>query len=191
MARRALCLLAIGGVGFLGLVILMLSLFWTQYSPISQFASDYGVGAYGPEMNAGFFLAGAGVVSLGLVLPSSGTGKGSGAGGALLALDGIALFASGYFQTDIEGAVATFHGQIHDFAGVTFFLTSPAALLLVSRGFGRRWFAIVVAALAGAVAFVVADGALSLGATGLAERLVILVVFSSLILTSASVYRRT
>jgi hypothetical protein len=38
-------------------------------------------------------------------------------------------------------------------------------------------------------AFLVGDGALGLNAAGLAERIVILVVFSSLIITSAKVYR--
>ena len=183
LVRTALCALSVAGVGYLGSVILALSLFWTQYSPISQFASDYGVGAFGPEMNAGFFLAGAGVVSLALVAPS-GPGSNHRAAAFLLFLDGLCLVASAFFQTDIEGAAATFHGGVHNFAGVVFFITSPVAVMLLGRRFGSRWFFIALAAVAGAVAFVVANGVLGLGATGLAERMVILVVFSGLILTS-------
>ena len=182
--RTVLCLLTVAGVGYFGSVMLVLSIFWGQYSPVSQFASDYGVGAYGPEMNAGFLLAGAGVVSLAVVELSE-PGLQTKAGGLLLVLAGLALVVSGLNQTDIEGAAATFHGQVHNVAGVVFFLTSPVAVVLSSSRFGRRWFAVALSAVAGAAAFVVADGVLELGATGLAERLVILVVFASLILTSA------
>ena len=135
-------------------------------------------------MNAGFLLAGAGVVSLAVVELSE-PGLQTKAGGLLLVLAGLALVVSGLNQTDIEGAAATFHGQVHNVAGVVFFLTSPVAVVLSSSRFGRRWFAVALSAVAGAAAFVVADGVLELGATGLAERLVILVVFASLILTSA------
>ena len=182
LIRTALCLLSIVGVGYFGSVMLALSLFWGGYSPVAQFASDYGVGAYGPEMNFGFVLAGAGVISLALVVLSEpGLKKGA---ALLLVLDGVALAASGFYQTDIEGAAATFHGQVHNAAGVLFFVTSPVAATLLSLGFGRKWSAAALTAVAASVAFAVADGALGLGATGLAERFVILVVFGSLILTS-------
>lgn len=186
LTKTALCGIAIAGIGYFGLVMLVLSLFTTQYSPLSQYASDYGVGAYGPEMNSGFFLAGAGFISLALVVLTSGSGSRTKTGGALLALDGLALMMAGSYQADIEGAVATFHGQVHNFAGVMFFLTSPVAMLLVSSRFGRRRFATTFFAMIGAVVFVTLNGVLGLDATGLAERLVLLVLFPSLVFASTS-----
>ena len=188
---RALGAFAAVGVGYLGLVILALSVATAEYSPVSQFASDYGVGAYGAEMNSGFLLAGLGVFSLALVLAFSQRRRVVRVGGALLAPSGAALVAAGLYRADIEGAAATFHGLAHDVAGAAFFLVTPVALLLIARGFGRTWFRLTLSSLAVAVAAVVANGALGLGATGLAERAVILVVFTSIILTAARVYRES
>jgi hypothetical protein len=41
LLRKALCAAAVLGVGYLGTVILLLSIFMAQYSPITQVASDY------------------------------------------------------------------------------------------------------------------------------------------------------
>jgi hypothetical membrane protein len=177
------------GVGYLGAVILILSLAWTQYSPVTQVASDYGVGAFAPEMNAGFFLAGVGVISLAVAVIRSGATRGQKAGACLFLLDGLALAVNAFFQTDLEGAAGTLHGTIHAVGGVVFFFTSPVGILLVAHGFGRRWFRGALLSLALAVAALAGNGALGLNAGGLAERVLILVVFLSLILIAARIYR--
>ena len=189
--RSGLLLFTIAGVGYFGAVILVLSLVATPYSPISQFASDYGVGAYALEMNSGFFLAGGGVLSLAIAIFASGASRVTKSGAALLLPAGVALLLSGFFQTDLEGAVSTFHGAVHNFAGVVFFISSPVGLTLVSKGIGLRRFAIAVAAFVAGLAFAVANSAMGLNATGLAERVVILFVFSSLILTAAELLRES
>ena len=186
LVRTALCALALAGVAYLGIVILVLSLTWSAYSPISQVASDYGVGAYASWMNSGFFLAGAGVIALAAVGVSSGTGRGVRRGSALLLLAGAALIVSAFFQTDIEGAATTFRGTVHSLAGIVFFITAPVALLLISHGYGRKRFVPTLGALLAAVSLLAAIGALGLDAGGLGERVVILVVFSALLLTSAT-----
>ena len=187
--RSALLLVAMVGVGYFGAVMLILSLVPTPYSPVSQYASDYGVGAYGPEMNSGFFLAGAGVLSLAVAVLASGGSRVQKVGAALLIPAGIAALFSGAFQTDLEGAASTFHGAVHNLGGVVFFLTSPVGLTLISSRMGRRRLVITVAAFVTCLAVVVANGALSLDATGLAERVVILFVFGSIILTAARLFR--
>jgi hypothetical membrane protein len=185
----ALCIIAVVGVGYLGAVIFVLSLFWNGYSPISQVASDYGVGAYAFEMNSGFLLAGLGVMSLALALLLSDTTRGQKVGAVLLFPAGLALVANAFFTTDLEGAAQTLHGIVHGVGGAVFFFTSPVALLLVSRGYGGRWFLATLAALLVAVAGLALDGALMLNAGGLAERGIIFVVFSLLILTAAKIYK--
>jgi hypothetical membrane protein len=187
--RSALALTAMLGVAYFGSVILVLSLGTTEYNPVAQFASDYGVGAYGPEMNSGFFLAGVGVAALALAILTSGWTRVQKIGAGCLIPAALALLLSGLFQTDIEGAPPTFHGAVHNMAGVVFFLVSPVGLLLISRGFGRLWLAATGAAFASGLLFVIANGAMGLDATGLAERIVILFVFASIILAAAKVYR--
>ena len=189
--RRGLCLLAVSGVSYLGLVILALSLFTTAYSPVSQVASDYGVGAYAFWMNSGFLLAGLGVLSLGGVLATGDRGRTERTGGALLFVSGLALVLNSAFATDIEGSAQTFHGDVHALAGVLFFIAASLGVLLVSRGFGRSWFRSVSLGLVVAATFLALDGVLGLDASGLGERVAILVIFSSTILIAARVYRES
>jgi hypothetical membrane protein len=186
--RRALCLLATTGFSYLGLVILVLSIFTAAYSPVSQVASDYGVGAYALWMDSGFFLAGVGMVGLAATLVLSQRRRTLRAGGALMVVSGVALVFDSFFATDIEGSPATTHGTVHAFAGVVFFIVAALALVLVSRGFGKRWFVSVSSGLLVAVAFLALDGALALNASGLGERIAILVIFTSTILTAAKAY---
>ena len=190
MVRTAMCLAGVVGVAYLGLVILFLSLFTSEYSPITQVASDYGVGTYGPEMNSGFFLAGVGVLCMALVVVPSGR-RDERVGGVLLALAGLALVTNAFFQTDLEGAAATLHGTVHALAGVVFFIMAPVGLLLVNHGLGRRRFFFTLGAFAAVVAALALDGILGLNASGLAERVAILAIFSSLILTSLAVLRES
>lgn len=188
--RSALCILAIVGVGYFGAIILALSFATGLYNPVTQFASDYGVGVYGPEMNSGFILAGIGVVSLSAAVLSSEMQRVQKAGGALLLFAGLALLASGCFQTDLEGAAPTLHGAVHNTAGVIFFLTSPVGLALITWGFGLRRFVVTLGAFILGGALAVANSSLNLNATGLSERVVILFVFSSLIFTAVSAFRQ-
>lgn len=186
--RGALAIAAIVGVAYFGMVILMLSLGTNQYNPITQFASDYGVGTYGPEMNSGFFLAGVGIIALALAVLTSGGTRAQKIGAACLLPSGLALLLSGFFQTDVEGAVPTFHGAVHNMAGVAFFLVSPVGLMLISKEYGRPWLVVTAVAFGSGLLFAVANSSMGLNATGLSERVVILFVFTSMILTAARVY---
>ncbi len=190
MARSALALLAIAGVAYLGLVILVLSLLTSQYSPVTQVASDYGVGPYAAAMNLGFFVSGLGAISLALATYGSGSSGTRRAGAALLVPAGLALMTNGFFQTDIEGAATTMHGVIHSLGGVVFFLASPVGLLLVSGATGGRRFTVTLLAFAVGAALLALNGALGLNAAGLAERVMILFVFGSYIAGAADVYSK-
>ena len=179
------------GVGYLGLVILLLSLFTTDYNPITQLASDYGTGTYAVEMNAGFIAAGVGTLSLALLGLLDLEGRSARVGSAFFFPAGLALIMNGFFSTDIEGAATTLHGTIHGLGGLVFFTTAPVALLLVGYSFGRRWFALTLLALALGLGSLLLDSAMALDAAGLAERIMILVLFSSMILTAPRITRGT
>lgn len=184
--RRALCLVAMVGLGYLGLVILALSLFWAKCSPVTQAASDYGVGAFAAEMNSGFFIAGLGLLSLSVaILPTTGR-RVVKAGALLLVPAALALILNAFFQADIEGAARTLHGTVHGIDGAVFFFTSPAGLLLTSLKFERKWTWILAWGLAFALASLAVPGLLGLDAGGLGERILILVVFSSAAATAFS-----
>ena len=178
---RVLVSVAIIGVSYFGLTILLLSILTTDYNPIIQLASDYGVGRFAIEMNLGFLIGGIGLIAFGLAISRI-----SRVGSVLLLIDGLVLILDSYFTTNIEGAPATFHGTIHGFGGAIFFFTAPVGMLLVSYRLGRSRFLPTLVAFIIVVIFEIANSALSLNAGGLAERVVLLVIFSSVIATSLS-----
>jgi len=181
--RTVLAWVGVAGVSYFGLTILLLSLLDNDYSPISQAASDYGVGRFATEMNLGFLLGGVGLIAFALVIGGRGAAAvRSRAGSALFLVAGLVLIMDSYFTTNMEGSPATLHGTIHGFGGFVFFITAPIGVLVISRKFGRA------RVLAAAVGLVVGFAMLAVnaGLSGLAERVILLVIFSSVIVTAKS-----
>jgi hypothetical membrane protein len=184
--RTVLAWLGVAGVSYFGLTILLLSLLDTDYSPISQAASDYGVGRFAIEMNLGFLLAGIGLIAFAVVVGGRGAAaQRSRAGSALFFVAGLVLIMDSYFTTNMEGGPATLHGTIHGFGGFVFFVTAPIGVLAVSRKFGRA--RVLVAAVGLIVGFAML--AVNAGLSGLAERVILLVIFSSVIVASRGLAR--
>ena len=188
-AARILALVGMLGIAYLGSTILVLSFLPTGYSPISQVASDYGVGRFAFEMNLAFLFAGIGFISLALAVGMAKTARAFRVGSSFLFIAGSTLVINAFFATDIERSPVTLHGTIHGLAGVVFFITAPIGILLISYGFGRGRFLITLLSTLIAVIFLAANTALSLDANGLAERIAILVIFSSSILVSYRIAR--
>jgi hypothetical membrane protein len=183
--ERILSLIAIGGVSYFGLVILLLSLFDTDYNPITLAASDYGVGRFAVEMNVGFFVAGIGILAFSIANVLQNARPKSKVGSAFLIVAGLVLIMDSYFTTNVAGSPSTLHGTIHGFGGFFFFISAPVGILLISRKIGRVRF---LATLLGLVVGFVVLGAPD-NASGLAERIVLLVIFSSIILASLDIYK--
>jgi hypothetical membrane protein len=173
-------LVAVACVGYFGLVILVLSLFSTQFSPISQAASDYGIGSFALAMNAGFFVAGVGMIAFAVSLRRA--SRGFRVTPVLLTISGLVLMMDSYFHTNLEGTPANTAAMIHGFGGFFFFLTAPIGILLVSRRFGLARFLVTLAMLLVGFAILFAN----IGLFGLGERLVLLTIFSSVIIDCVS-----
>jgi hypothetical membrane protein len=184
---RALAWVAILGVSYFGLTMLVLSLVDTDYSPISQAASDYGVGRFAVEMNSGFLVGGVALVAFALAVGRRGVPRGSRAGSALFLVAGLVLVMDSYFTTNLEGGPSTLHGTIHGFGGFVFFITAPVGILLVSRKLGRRRLLVTFVGLIAGFGLLAANAGLS----GLAERVILLVVFSSVIVAARDTGSRT
>ena len=90
-----------------------------------------------------------------------------------------------YFTTNMEGGPATLHGTIHGFGGLVFFITAPIGVLVVSRKLGRA--RILVAAVGLIAGFAML--AVNAGLSGLAERVILLVIFSSVIVAAKGLAR--
>jgi hypothetical protein len=184
---RILSLTAFSGVSYFGLVILLLSLLDTDYNSITQFASDYGVGRFAIVMNLGFLVAGIGICAFAIANVLQKQRIKSGLGPAFLLVAGGVLIMDSYFTTNVEGGPSTLHGTIHAFGGFFFFITAPLGILLVSRRASpRRTIVTLIGLVTGFVVLAAPDSA-----TGLAERLILLAIFSSVIVASIDLYRNS
>jgi hypothetical membrane protein len=133
-------------------------------------------------MNSGFLLAGIGFIAFAIFTYSRRLSR---VGSVLLFLDGIVLCMNAFLTTDPEGATPhTLHGLIHGAIGGIFFFTMPVAMLLVSRRLGRTVLLLTgIGIIIGVASFIISD-VFSLNASGLAERIVLLVFFSWIISNS-------
>jgi hypothetical membrane protein len=181
LRELAFTLVAVLGESYFALTVLLLSLFDSDYNPITQVASDYGVGRYAFEMNLGFFIGGIGLIAFALGLAKQHGRLRSRAGSVLLFLAGSVLVMDSYFTTSIEGTAPTLHATIHGFGGLIFFITAPVGVLLISRRTGRMRFSITLLALLVGFGLLVASSVLSLNAGGLAERIIIEAILWSVV----------
>jgi hypothetical membrane protein len=184
---RILSLVAFFGVSYFGLVILLLSLLDPDYNPITQFASDYGVGRFAIVMNLGFLIGGIGICAFAIASVLQKQRIKSRVGPAFLLVAGGVLMMDSYFTTNIEGAPATLHGTIHGFGGFFFFITAPLGILLVSRRASPRRTPVTLIGLV--IGFIVLGAPDN--ATGLAERLILFAIFSSVIFAPLGMYKHS
>jgi hypothetical membrane protein len=174
---RALLIFSILAVSYFGLVILVLSLFDSDYSPVTEAASNYGVGRFGILMNLGFLMAGLGFLAFAIAYRKIKEEGKSRLGPGFLFFAGLILIMDSYFTTNLPNSPSTLHGTIHGLGGLFFFISAPVGILLVSRKIGReRFYATLLALLAGYVVLGV-----PLDVAGLGERLILLVIFVSMI----------
>lgn len=183
--QRILPLVSIVTVSYFGLVILLLTFFDGEFNPITDAASDYGVGHFAIAMNLGFFVAGIGFVAFALsyigqkMRPKSGP--------ILLVIAGLILMMDSVFTTNLPGGPPSLHGTIHGLGGLFFFITAPIGLLLISRRQSLPQFLVTVFAFV--IGFIILGAPINAG--GLAERIVLLVIFSSVILDSLHLYQHS
>jgi hypothetical membrane protein len=182
---RVLAVLSILGVGYFELVIVALSLIDTEFSPISEAASLYGVGRYAIEMNLGFFVGGIGMISFALALYHQRTKQRSMVDTALLTIGGLVLIMNSYFNTNVPGQPTTLNGTIHGVGGFLFFTLVPAGILLIARKSGRLQLSITLATLLIGGVLLLAP----INASGLAERIIISVIFTTIIFHSLAFLR--
>ena len=185
--NRGLALFSIFSIGYFGLVILVLSLFDSDYNPIALPASDYGVGRFALEMNLGFFVAGVGFLAFALANLRQKTQRKSKVASGFLFAAGLVLIMDSFFHTNLQGQPADTGALIHGFGGFLFFITAPVGILLVARKISRARFAVTLVALI--IGFVILGAPDNAG--GLAERLILLVIFSSMIINALNLYSKT
>jgi bacteriorhodopsin len=134
--------IALVGVVYFVVIIVVLHLLRPDLSPISQPTSEYAVGQYGFLMSSAFFsmsLASFALV-VGLYQGVSPRARSS-IGLGLLGLWGVGILIAMSFPIDPEGAPQTVSGTIHRINGPLAFLSLTAGTILVSRRFkhDQQW----------------------------------------------------
>jgi hypothetical membrane protein len=186
---KIVALMAILGMGYFGLTVLVLHFLPTGYDPVRQFVTDYAVGQYALEMELGFFAFGAGVAALAIAIALANDSRIQRFGASMLFFTGVCLFLVGLFPTDVEGAAVTLHGEIHFVLSSVVFILTPISILLVSYGKGRRWFVTALSSLILAGIIVPVTVTPTLGAGGLVERIFVLVLLVWQLGFSVDLYR--
>jgi hypothetical protein len=161
----------------------------TDLSPAHDRLSEYANGAYGGVMTLSFFTLGAGIVLLGLMLPSSGPRHGWRRVVRFAVVGaGCGMVLSGLYRTDPDGAPTTserVHSLASGAATMALIAAAVSSLFLAHAGSPRRA-SVPAGALAGAA---VALGAISpvlheTAWTGLGQRALWLTLMAWLLLTA-------
>jgi hypothetical protein len=189
---------ALVGITYFGLAVIILHFLPTDYNPVTQAVSDYGVGRYAAIMTSAFFSIGIGTIALALsLLRFNKLGRLGRFGILSLMIAGACFFAVGFFPTDLEGAPATTIGLLHTSLSAIVFLANILAALCLSRSFRldeslRPFYKSSIILAIAEIVILVATKAFfdsSYGVRGVVERAFILSFYSWLLLASIQIYR--
>jgi hypothetical protein len=134
--------LALMGITLFVMIVFALHFLRPDLNPISRPVSRYAVGPYSFLMATAFFSLGVGSLALvvGLYQGIAPAARSS-IGLTFLGLWGIGALISMIFRMDVEGALPTLAGTIHDISGPLMFLSLTLGVILVSWRFrlDDRW----------------------------------------------------
>jgi hypothetical membrane protein len=135
-ARMLLAIGAAGPIIFLGVATLV-GLLAPGYDIMTQSISELAVGPNGWLMTADFFIFGLSIIAFALGLYRS-LSRGSRVGTLLLVIVGLATFASGLFATDLQGAITTDTGTIHNMLFLIIFLALIISYIFSARALRKQ-----------------------------------------------------
>ena len=138
----ALATMALIGIGYCLVIIVVMHFLRPDYNPIRNTTSEYAIGPYGILMSSGFFALGLGSLALviGLYQALSQPAR-SWVGLLLLGLSAVGNIVAAIFPTDLEGAPQTRSGSIHGTASLFVLIGLVFGTIMLSRRFKKdeRW----------------------------------------------------
>lgn len=190
----ALTLVALVGVTYFAVAVVVLHPLRPDFDPARRFISEFAIGPYSGVMAAAFFALAAGSLALALAFWRAAEVR-SRLGSALLAIFGAAILIDGIFPVDLQytGQPKTTAGTIHDQSSLLAFLSVMAAMLVLSYRLRRRWpswyVAAMVLAVAAVVEFCVLYLAIGAGWPGWPQRVYAATIVAWLLLAAARLRR--
>ncbi len=194
-----------GAIGFVGVALLVVTLVALPFldpdlSIVDEYMSVYALGDYGWLLRLGEFAAGLGTIAIALGLRATlASGKRVTASWVLIMVAGLGFLVADVFVTDPTGAyeagLATISGAVHDLASLVQFLSLLIASWILRGVFARDngyaylarsqlWFAVLLTAT-----FSLVWVAPAFGAVGVAQRVLIAVMLTWLLVLAANVRR--
>lgn len=132
--------IAVLGFAYLAVTLAALHLLRTDYDPVRQFMSDYGIGEYSMLANASFAVLGVATLSLaaGLLRTVAPEAR---IAAALLAVAGASTFIIAIFPIDLEGEPHTASGDVHQLAHAIqiWTITATSVVMAWYAGEDDRW----------------------------------------------------
>ncbi len=191
---RLLALLGAVGIGYFGIVVLLLHLLSPEFDPANRFISEYALGSYSYLLTTAFLALGIGSILLLMALfrLEGGGGFAWKAGLALLAVWGISVMLDGIFPIDKGVTPVTSSGQIHMMAAMIAFLALMISTLLLSLRFRKmpslQWMSSTALVLVALIFIVfIVSMVLDTVLQGLTQRLFVLACLAWLLYTAISV----
>lgn len=134
--------LSAAAIAYWAAVIAVLPFFRSDFNPMINWISEYGVGSYGWVQNSAFVAGSLGILAL--VVGLAGAGPRSWmtvTGLVLLSVLVPGLIVSALFHVDLRGHPDTAQGMVHDLSAFANFLSAVVAQIFLAASFGDdpRW----------------------------------------------------
>ena len=121
------------GLGYFVVIMIAMHKLRPDYNPRSRYISEYAVGKYGQLAASSFVIYGFSILGIYLclhtVLPVR---VQSNIGLTLMAIWGVAVVITGFFNTDLKAEKMSWHGTVHTIAANTGVAASTIALTFLS-----------------------------------------------------------
>ena len=130
---KLIAMISLIGLAYFMIIIIAMHKLRPDYNPRSRYISEYAVGKYGQLAASSFVFYGLSILGIYLclqtVLPIRAK---SNIGLTLLAIWGISVVITGFFNVDLKAERMSLHGTVHTIASCTGVATSVIGLIFLS-----------------------------------------------------------
>ena len=124
------------GLAYFVVIIIAMHKLRPDYNPRSRYISEYAVGKYGQLAASSLFFYGSAILGIYLCLHSILPDRAqSNIGLTLIAIWGVSVVITGFFDTDLKAEKMSLHGTVHAIASNTGVVASALGLTFLSFSF--------------------------------------------------------
>ncbi|WP_461390811.1 DUF998 domain-containing protein [Desulfosporosinus fructosivorans] len=133
---KLIAMFSLIGLFFFMVIIIAMHILRPDYNPRSRYISEYAVGKYGQLAASSFVIYGLAILGIYLCLQTIlSTRAHSNTGLAPMAIWGVCIAITGFFNVDLKDKQMSWHGTVHSIASVIGVAASVIGLILFSSIF--------------------------------------------------------